>query len=174
MLVYFSHISHLEQCFSDFNMRSTWYWICMWITCGSCKNEYSVGLGWGLRFYRLYLTKRKMIFREILLGLWPKPLSLSPPFFLRQVSHLFYGSSFLLWASLMAQLPTNAGDESSIPGSGRHTGEGNGNLLNYFCLRNPMARGASVDCSPWGCKKNWMWLSNWTTTFFLYLKSSTS
>ena len=30
----------------------------------------------------------------------------------------------------------------SIPGSGRSPGEGNGNLLQYSCLENPMDRGA--------------------------------
>ena len=29
-----------------------------------------------------------------------------------------------------------------IPGSGRSPGEGNGNSLQYFCLGNPMDRGA--------------------------------
>ena len=38
--------------------------------------------------------------------------------------------------------PTNAGDSCLIPGSGRSPGEGNGNLLRYFCLGNPMDRGA--------------------------------
>ena len=36
----------------------------------------------------------------------------------------------------------NARDVSLIPGSGRSPGEGNGNLLQYSCLRNPMDRGA--------------------------------
>ena len=36
----------------------------------------------------------------------------------------------------------NAGDLSSIPGLGRSPGEGNGNLLQYYCLENPMDRGA--------------------------------
>ena len=36
----------------------------------------------------------------------------------------------------------NAGDKGSIPGSGRAPGEGNGNLLHYSCLKNPMDRGA--------------------------------
>ena len=36
----------------------------------------------------------------------------------------------------------NAGDLGSIPGSGRSPGEGNGNLLQYSCLENPMDRGA--------------------------------
>ena len=32
----------------------------------------------------------------------------------------------------------NAGDQGSIPGSGRSPGEGNGNPLWYSCLENPM------------------------------------
>ena len=36
----------------------------------------------------------------------------------------------------------NAGDLSSIPGSGRSPGEGNGNPLQYSCLENPMDGGA--------------------------------
>ena len=34
----------------------------------------------------------------------------------------------------------NAGDQYSIPGSGRSPGEGNGNPLQYSCLENPMDR----------------------------------
>ena len=36
----------------------------------------------------------------------------------------------------------NAGDPGSIPGLGRSLGEGNGNPLQYYCLENPMDRGA--------------------------------
>ena len=36
----------------------------------------------------------------------------------------------------------NAGDPGSIPGSGRSSGEGNGNPLKYSCLENPMDGGA--------------------------------
>ena len=39
--------------------------------------------------------------------------------------------------------PANSGDlrdRGSIPGSGRSPGEGNGNLLQYSCLENPMDR----------------------------------
>ena len=36
----------------------------------------------------------------------------------------------------------NAGDLGSIPGSGRPPGVGNGNSLQYSCLKNPMDRGA--------------------------------
>ena len=41
-------------------------------------------------------------------------------------------------------LPINAGDAedaASIPGLGRSPGGGNGNLLHYSCLKNPMDRG---------------------------------
>ena len=44
--------------------------------------------------------------------------------------------------SLVKNLPANAGGMVSIPGSGRSPGEGNGNPLQYSCLRNPMDRGA--------------------------------
>ena len=48
----------------------------------------------------------------------------------------------------------NAGDPSVIIRSGRYPGEGNGNLLQYSCLENPIDRGAwgLVGYSPWGCK----------------------
>ena len=36
----------------------------------------------------------------------------------------------------------NAGHLGSIPGSGRSSGEGYGNPLQYFCLENPMGGGA--------------------------------
>ena len=38
--------------------------------------------------------------------------------------------------------PVKAGDLGLISGSGRFRGEGNGNLLQYSCLENPMDRGA--------------------------------
>ena len=39
-------------------------------------------------------------------------------------------------------MPANAGDADLIPGSGRSSGEGNGNPLQYSCLGNPIDRGA--------------------------------
>ena len=36
----------------------------------------------------------------------------------------------------------NAGDPGSSPGLGRSPGGGNGNPLQYYCLENPMDRGA--------------------------------
>ena len=44
--------------------------------------------------------------------------------------------------SVVENPPVNAGDVGSIPGSGRFSGEGNGNPLRYFCLENSMDRGA--------------------------------
>ena len=44
--------------------------------------------------------------------------------------------------SVVKNLPASAGDQGSIPGSGRSPGEGNGNPLQYSCLENPMDRGA--------------------------------
>ena len=56
----------------------------------------------------------------------------------------------VLWSSQMALVvkkpPANAGDirdAGLIPGSERSPGGGQGNLLQYSCLENPMDRGAS-------------------------------
>ena len=48
----------------------------------------------------------------------------------------------------------NVGDTGSIPGLGRFPGEGNGNLPQYSCLRNPMDRGAWQANSPQGLKSH--------------------
>ena len=58
----------------------------------------------------------------------------------------------------------NAGDPGSIPGSGRSSGEGNGNPLQYSCLENSMNGGA------WwaivhGVPKSRTRLSDFTFTF---------
>ena len=42
---------------------------------------------------------------------------------------------------MVNNLPANAGDVGSIPGSGKSPGGGNGNPLQYSCLGNPMDRG---------------------------------
>ena len=44
--------------------------------------------------------------------------------------------------SVGSESACNAGDQGSIPGLGRPSGEGNGNPLQYFCLENSMDRGA--------------------------------
>ena len=43
--------------------------------------------------------------------------------------------------SVIKNLPADAADSASIPESGRSPGEGNGNLLQYSCLENPVDRG---------------------------------
>ena len=51
------------------------------------------------------------------------------------------------------------GDASSIPGSGRSPGEGNGNPLQYSCPKNPTDRGAWQG-SVYGVTKSWTWMSS--------------
>ena len=41
--------------------------------------------------------------------------------------------------------------ESDCGALGIPSGEGNGTLLQYSCLENPMDGGALVSCSSWGC-----------------------
>ena len=48
----------------------------------------------------------------------------------------------LPWCSDGEESACNAGDPGLIPGSGRSPGEGNGNLLQYAYLGNPVDRGA--------------------------------
>ena len=50
----------------------------------------------------------------------------------------------LLYRSIQIQASVyNAGDLGSSPGLGRFPGEGNGNPPQYYCLENPIDRGAS-------------------------------
>jgi len=44
--------------------------------------------------------------------------------------------------SVVMNLPANAGDVGSIPGSGRSPGEGDGNPLQHSCLGNLRDKGA--------------------------------
>ena len=53
----------------------------------------------------------------------------------------------------------NAGDPSSIPGLERFPGGGNGNPLQYSCLKNPMDRGA-WQATIYGVEKSQTQLSN--------------
>ena len=56
----------------------------------------------------------------------------------------------------------NTGDPCLIPGSGRSSGEGNGNPLQYSCLENFMDRGA-WQATVHGVTKSWTQLSNFTS-----------
>ena len=63
---------------------------------------------------------------------------------------------------MVKNLPTSAGDSrdrGSLLGSERSPGEGNGNLLQYFCLGNPMDRGTCWAIVH-GVTKSWIQLSN--------------
>jgi len=55
---------------------------------------------------------------------------------------LTYTLKYFPHSSVGKESACGAGDLSSIPGSGRSPGEGNGNPLQYSCLENPMDRGA--------------------------------
>ena len=61
--------------------------------------------------------------------------------------------------SVVKTLPANPGDAGLIPRSGRSPGGGNSNPLQYFCLENPMNRGAWRDRDH-GVAKSWIPLSN--------------
>ena len=60
--------------------------------------------------------------------------------------------------TVVKNLPASAGDTGLILGSGRSPGEGNGYLLQYSCLENPMDRGAWW-ATVHGVTKRWMRLS---------------
>ena len=62
---------------------------------------------------------------------------------IRGVIHL--STELMPGGSVVKRMPANArdaGDMGLIPGSGRSPGEGNGNLLQYYCVENPMDIGA--------------------------------
>ena len=62
------------------------------------------------------------------------------------LSFNFYNLLFLVWdfpgGSDGKASVYSAGDLGSNPGLGRSPGEVNGNPLQYYCLENPMDRGA--------------------------------
>ena len=61
--------------------------------------------------------------------------------FSRNVWSAFFEVDKTIWASLVAQLVKNPPAMlGSIPGSGRFSGEGHGNPLQYSFLENPMHR----------------------------------
>ena len=64
---------------------------------------------------------------------------------------------------LRVESACNATDPGSIPGSGRFSGKGNGNPLQYSCLENPMNGGAwkAIVC---GVAKSQTQLSIFTST----------
>ena len=85
-------------------------------------------------------------FRALCLSLsFPDPATPAPP------NH----SPGLPWAVVVKNLPANAGDtraKGSIPVLGRSPGEGNGNPLQYSCLKNPIDTQNPI---PWGWGTIW-------------------
>ena len=79
---------------------------------------------------------------RLLLPLW------LPVFYYTKESSTLYRHVFCIGLSLWlsGKITTckarAAGEASLIPGSGRSSGGGHGNLIQYFCLENPMDRGA--------------------------------
>ena len=71
-------------------------------------------------------------------------------------------SIYFFWVPLERGLPNSGatGDMSSIPGSGRSPGGGNGNSLQYPCRENPMDRGAWW-VAVQGVQKSQIWLNDW-------------
>ena len=60
---------------------------------------------------------------------------------------------------VVKNLPANARDTGSIPGSGRSPGGGNSNMLWYFRLENPIHRG-DWQATVYGVTENYTWLCN--------------
>ena len=69
-------------------------------------------------------------------------------------------STGFLGGSVVNNLPANAGDIGSSPGSRRSPGEGNGNPLQYSSLENSMGRG-SWEATVHGVTKSRTWLSHY-------------
>ena len=77
---------------------------------------------------------------------------------------LFRRNSGFPGGSVVKNLPANVEGMSLITGSGRSPGEGNGNLLQYSCLENPMD-GEAWWATVHRAAESWTQLS----TFFLLL-----
>ena len=68
-----------------------------------------------------------------------KTIALTRRTFVDKVMSLLFN---ILFRTQMVKPAYNVGDPGSIPGLGRSSGEGNGNLLQYSYLENPMDGGA--------------------------------
>ena len=65
--------------------------------------------------------------------------------------------------SVVKNLPVDAGDTGSIPGSGRSPGGGHGNSTQYPCMENSKDRGG-WQATIHGVAENRKWLGDLTTT----------
>ena len=55
---------------------------------------------------------------------------------------------------MVKNLPSNAGDAGSIPGSGRFPGGGHGNPRQVLLPRESHGQRSLVCYAPWGCKES--------------------
>ena len=92
---------------------------------------------------------------------WFPPVSLIGGQKLISAAFIFYyeNSRASLVAQMVKNLPADAGNSGSIPGSGRSPGEGRGCPLQYSCLDNPMDRG-TWQAIVHGVAKSWTWLND--------------
>ena len=70
------------------------------------------------------------------------------------VSEAKCGLSDFPGSPVVKNLPANAGDLGSIPGSRRSPGGENGNPLQCSCLEKPMDKGPWQVYSPWGLRES--------------------
>ena len=59
----------------------------------------------------------------------------------------------------------NVWDLGPIPGLGRSPGGGDGNPLQFFCLKNPHRQRSLAGYSPWGCKE--LDMTKWLSTHIM-------
>ena len=65
----------------------------------------------------------------------------------------FMGFTSFLGGSVLKNLPANSGNTGLIPGLGRSSGEGNGNLLQCSCWEKSHGQRSLVGYSPWGLER---------------------
>ena len=70
------------------------------------------------------------------------------------IDYTLFLKTFFCFVLEVNNPPANAGDMSSVHGSERSPGEGNGNSLQYSCLRNPMDR-EDLGATVYGGTKSW-------------------
>ena len=103
---------------------------------------------------------------------------------LKTVTPYWYGLPRWLSGRESACKTGAAGDFGSIPGSGRSSGGGHGNPLQYSCLENPMHRGTLAmlgpigsqrvwhDCSDFACMRPMVYLNNHPCTTGVRFRTS--
>ena len=113
----------------DGRMASLTRWTWVWVDSGSCWWTGKPGMLQSMGSQRVrhnWATELNWILLK-----WP--------YYPKQSTDL---TQSLPGDSKVKNPPANAGDTGSIPGSGRCPRGGNGNLLQYSSLKNPMNRGA--------------------------------